>query len=265
MKSYLYPILMSLLILASCAKSDQGQNQVFEEEEINQPAVGFNLEGSDPEAIELADEVMLAMGGRKNWDKTRVICWNFFGARELIWDKWTGDVRIESERDSMTYLVNINTMEGKVAKDGVEITDQEEVNALLDRAKQIWINDSYWLVMPFKLKDSGVTLKYMGEDTTMTGAAADVIQLTFENVGVTPQNKYEIWIDKKNHLVKQWYYYPTDSSEARIKGPWGEYEKHGDILLSGDRGERDLTNIMVFEEVPEEVFESLEPVKLESL
>ena len=45
--------------------------------------------------------------------------------------------------------------------------------------------------MPFKLKNSGVTLKYLGDTTaTKDGKPADVLQLTFEGMGVTPDNKH---------------------------------------------------------------------------
>ena len=82
--------------------------------EQNPPAEGFDLEGSDPAAIELADSIMHVLGGRENWDKTRFISWNFFGRRNLVWDKFKGRVRIESLRDSIIYLTNVNTGEGRV-------------------------------------------------------------------------------------------------------------------------------------------------------
>ncbi len=34
------------------------------QKEINPAALGFNMEGSDPKAIEIADSVMAASGGR---------------------------------------------------------------------------------------------------------------------------------------------------------------------------------------------------------
>jgi hypothetical protein len=49
----------------------------------NPPAAGFDEAGSDAKAIQIADMAMEAMGGRKNWDKTRYIAWNFFGNRKL--------------------------------------------------------------------------------------------------------------------------------------------------------------------------------------
>ena len=46
----------------------------------NPAAEGFDMANSDPAAVELADSIMAAMGGRENWDKTRFISWNFFGS-----------------------------------------------------------------------------------------------------------------------------------------------------------------------------------------
>ena len=46
----------------------------------NPPAKGFNAAGSDAKAVAIADQVMEAMGGRKAWDATRYITWNFLGA-----------------------------------------------------------------------------------------------------------------------------------------------------------------------------------------
>ena len=37
----------------------------------NPPAPGFDLAGSDPRAIAVADQVMERMGGREAWDRTR--------------------------------------------------------------------------------------------------------------------------------------------------------------------------------------------------
>ncbi len=251
----------AILLIAGCT-SGQQDNQVVAEYE-NLPAGGFNVEGSDPKAIEIADQVMDAMGGRSNWDKTRYVCWNFFGARELIWDKQTGDVRIESDRDSTIYILNIHTMEGRVHKNGEEITQPDSLTNYLERGKQIWINDSYWLVMPYKLKDSGVTLKYLGEDTTQSGLQSDVLELRFENVGVTPDNKYNVWVDKETLLIRQWAYYRNDTlAEPGFILPWNEWRQYNNILLSGNRGERELSDIMVLDSLPENTFLTFDSVNL---
>lgn len=221
----------------------------------NPAAAGFDQAGSDPKAIELANKAMDAMGGRKNWDKTRFIAWNFFGNRKLIWDKWTGNVRVDNVNNDQTILLNINDGKGRIFKYGQEQTHADSLAKYLKQGKGAWINDGYWLTMPFKLKDSGVTLKYLGEEKTQDGADADVIQLTFKNVGNTPDNKYKVWVNKANHLVWQWAYYPKfDAEKPGFIRPWTDYKKHGKILLSGERGDRDLTDIMVFDQLPESIF-----------
>ena len=225
---------------------------------IIHPAEGFNQEGSDLVATLLADKVMNAMGGRQAWDNTKYLKWNFFGRRTHLWNKHTGDIRIESPDSELTIMMNINTEEGKVMMAGEELTNPDSLSKYLNRGKRIWINDSYWLVMPFKLKDSGVTLTYQREDTTFLGTRADVIRMSFEGVGVTPENIYDVWVDFDTKLVTQWAYYQSiDSTEPRVF-PWLDYQKFGDILLSGNRGDYALTDIAVFETVPEGVFENFD-------
>ena len=249
---------MNLNVLKSCATAfivsiSCGWAQT------NPAAAGFDQAGSDPKAVALADQVMDAMGGRKNWDKTRYISWNFFGFRKHIWDKWTGNVRIENVRDDLVVLMNINTDKGRIFKHGQEQTSADSLAKYLKTGKGAWINDSYWLVMPYKLKDSGVTLKYVGEEKTKDGKDADLLQLTFKGVGNTPDNKYKVWVDKQTHLVWQWAYYPKfDADKPGFVLPWIDYQKHGKILLSGERGDRDLTEIVVLDKLPETVFTNFE-------
>lgn len=219
----------------------------------NPAAPGFNTEASDSRAIELADSVMAAMGGRQAWDATRYISWNFFGFRTHLWDKWSGNLRFQQQ--GKIVLMNVNTKQGRLFEDGVEVTDADTVAKALQTTYEAWINDSYWLAMPYKLKDSGVTLTYVGEEAMEDGRLADVVQLTFEGVGVTPQNKYHVSIAKDSSLVEQWAFFAEASDpEPRFKTPWAQWTRHGEVLLSGDRGERQLSDIKVYREVPESAF-----------
>ncbi|WP_425389786.1 hypothetical protein [Ekhidna sp.] len=261
MKNQLFFVLL-IIILSACStgssSSESADSTAIADggefvEYNNPPAEGFNQEGSDLLATLLADKTMQAMGGRKAWDDTRYIKWNFFGRRDHIWDKWTGNVRIEIPKDNVTILMNINSLEGKAMRGEKVITDS--LDHYMQQGYEMWVNDAYWLVMPYKLKDSGVTLKYLRDDTTQTGARADVISLAFEDVGVTPENVYEVWIDTDSKLVTQWAYYPDSTSlEPRFITPWADYKKYGDILLSGNRGRNSLENIEVLDEVPEGTF-----------
>lgn len=227
----------------------------------NPPLSGFDLAGSDPRAVQIADEVMTALGGRKAWDQTRYLTWNFFGRRTHVWDKYTGDLRLENE--GTVVLTNLNTKKGRVWKNGQELKDGAELEKALYDAESAWINDSYWVFMPFKLKDSGVTLKYLGKGRTEAGDAADVLELTFAGVGRTPQNKYHVFVDEGSRLVTQWNYYANASDpEPAFKIPWLNWERHGQILLSADRGERKHQDLAVLDSVPASVFQSPETADL---
>ncbi len=233
------------------------------QKETNPAAKGFNETASDPEAIAIADKVMEAMGGRTAWDNTRYLRWNFFGRRTLLWDKQTGDVRIDVPADSAIYVINVNEDGGQVMMGGEEITNPDSLAKYVEAGKKIWVNDSYWLVMPYKLKDSGVTLTYAGEDTMQTGAMADVLEMKFENVGFTPQNRYEVYVDKSDNLVKQWAYY----SEATLDSPnfitpWIDYQEYDGIMLSGNRGKNKLSDIDVLDSIPRQEAFALQPFEM---
>lgn len=232
-----------------------GACQSGEIQENNPPVPGFNIEASDHQAIIIADEVMEAMGGRKNWDATRYLVWNFFGRRKLWWDRQSGNVRIESYPDSTTYLLNMENMTGRVLKNGKQVIVNDSLKLFLSQAKSIWINDSYWLIMPFKLKDDGVTLKHIGEGKTENGYPSEILELTFKGVGDTPNNKYLVYVDKETKLVSQWSYFRTaDQTEPDFTTPWTDYKKYGKILLSGSRGERQITEIGAPENLPASTF-----------
>lgn len=254
-------LFLACLSLAACQGDSDRIDQVEELPEANEnpAAEGFRAEASDAKAIALADSVMLAMGGREAWDETRYLGWDFFGARQLLWDKETGRVRIEVPNDFTVYLVDMQADTGRIMRYGEELTDPDSVAHYVEQAEKIWVNDSYWLLMPFKLKDSGVALTYVGQDTLQTGEPAEVVQLQFEDVGFTPQNKYQVYIDPQDQLVKQWAFYrEADADTPNFITPWEDYQEHGNILLSGERGERDITDITVYEEVPEEAFTEFE-------
>lgn len=255
-------IIFSLLCLGYACNEDAGQSGE-NTTDANPPAEGFDAENSDEKAIELADAVMKAMGGRRSWDTTRFLHWNFFGRRKLLWDKHLGRVRIESMPDSTIYLVDLKNGGGQVKRGDIVLENLDSLAKYTSRGKSIWNNDAYWLLMPLKLKDSGVTLKYVGQDTTVAGSMAEVLQLTFQGVGDTPQNKYLVYIDPQSKLVTQWDYY-ADAGDAapQFSTPWADYQPYGDLLLSGDRGRNRLTEIAVYNQVPEAAFSSFDPVDL---
>jgi hypothetical protein len=224
----------------------------------NPPAVGFDLERSDTRAIEIADRVMSRLGGRSGWEQTRYLTWRFFGTRRHVWDKWTGNLRFE--REDLTVLMNLNDRSGRAWRAGVAVENPDTLAADLQDAYRAWINDSYWLVMPYKLKDSGVTLRYRGQNMTQDGLPAHLLELTFAEVGMTPHNRYEVWVDVHESLVRQWAYYPqAEDEEPRFVMPWQEWTQYGRIWLAADFGRSRHSHVGVFDELSASVFSDPAP------
>lgn len=231
-----------------------------------------NTQEKDERADAIAARTLEAMGGKEGWDKTRFIRFNFFGFRLHHWDRATGRHRLEgTSREDVDYVVlhNLDTREGAVYLDG-KMVEGEKKKEWLDNAYSAWINDTYWLLMPYKLKDPGVTLSYDGSEV-LDGVAYDRLLLTFERVGLTPGDKYWAWINKETGLMDRWAYFLESYEEGRepTQWKWLDWDRYGKIVLSPrrikveDGSERGLTDLAVFDEVPDRIFESPEPASLD--
>lgn len=203
---------------------------------------------NNDKALLIAKKVVDAMGGQDNYNNTRFIQWDF-GNRKLYWDKWTGDVRVEYPEKSLVVLVNINTGNGKAYENETLVEDEKKTKKLLNQGKRWWINDSYWLVMPWKLQDPGVSLKYIKEVVRPDGKKADVLQLTFKSVGATPNNKYWVYVDQEDHLIKRWDFFKSfNDTKPKLSTPWDNYQKVGNILWSFNRSKFGPKHVVVKQE-----------------
>jgi hypothetical protein len=238
----LLPVLLALALAPAC--------RTAEVVEVNPPAPGFDFARSDPRAIAIADEVMLALGGRPAWDATRCVQWKFAGKRRLCWDRLTNDLRLDE--GGRVILMNLQNGEGRVFEGAGELVrDANRKRELLDEAYASWSNDSYWLFAPYKLKDGGVQLTWAREDKLDDGRAADVLRLEFEGVGITPQNAYEMYVARDTRLVEQsrFFKWRTDSKPATTT-PWRDWRRYGNILLASDHGSGPTTNEIVVYDAP---------------
>lgn len=264
MKQLTIQILVALFLCYGCTapteqKAESANNQSAEPTIANPALPGFNESASDAKAISIADEVMNEMGGRKAWDELKTISWTFYESRKLTWDKPSGKVRVDNLRGGPLESVVINlkdTSDVQLKMGGQLITEPDSLSKFGNYGKSAWINDAYWLVMPFKLKDSGVTLKYLREDTTLTGEAAHILQLTFEEVGVTPENRYEIYVSKDRKLVAQWAFFrQKDQEKPNFNLAWDDYKEYSGVLLATDRGRPNaITKLQVMDAPPEGTF-----------
>jgi len=201
-------------------------------------------QANDPKAKALADRVMDALGGTDAWNKTRFLRFDFAVDREgktvvrrsHVWDKWTGRYRLEATtREGAPYVVlmNINERDGRAFIKGSEVSG-DEGKKLVDQGYSIWVNDTYWLLMPYKMKDPGVHLEVAGQETKGT-TTWDKLHLSFEGVGLTPKDQYWAYVNRKTGLVDRWDYVLKGENKPKTTFMWTNWKKHGGVMLADDR------------------------------
>jgi hypothetical protein len=161
-------------------------------------------------------------------------------------------------------LTNINTKEGWAYVKGRRIGGEEE-KKYVELAYAIWVNDTYWLLMPYKMKDPGVILACDGEEKN-GDEIWDRVTLTFDNVGLTPKDRYWAYVNRTTGLVDKWEYILNGGTGPAVPWLWKDWARHGAILLASARVNlQDDTRIHfpVLEapvSVPDRAFASLESV-----
>lgn len=230
-------------------------------------AATFAPSEQDPDgskAAALVNRVIKEMGGRKAWDNVPYVAWSFAGSYQ-VWDKHANNYRYE--KDSIVAITNLDTRQGKAYIHGKDVTGTEAGQKIIDRMYAAWANNSYWLLMPWKLADPGLTVRYVGEGQTEAGEPADLLELTFEKVGVTPQNKYIIAVSKEKGLVTQWSFFRNASDPTpSFTRPWHNYQSYGPVKLSTGRSTNpedgvNIRHLALPSNVPASVFNSPTPIE----
>jgi hypothetical protein len=223
----------------------------------------------DPKALALADRLLESLGGRAAWDAVRFVRFRFAGFRDHHWDKWTGRHRVEytnREGERWVVLQDLDTKQGRAWKNDREVTGEEAAKAV-QGGYAAWINDTYWLFMPYKWRDPGVRLAYDGEEE-IGGVTYDKVKLTFDSVGLTPGDTYWGYLNRETGLMDRWAYVleSYEPGRAATAWDWKGWQRYGGILLAGGRTnvengrELPLAAIAIDEPIPDAVFESPAPV-----
>jgi hypothetical protein len=199
---------------------------------------------SDPKAIAVADQVMAALGGHDRWDRLVGLEWTFDVAirdtvrssRRHAWNKHTGWHRVSGmNRAGQPFVIidQLDTGKGAAWVNGNRI-DGDSLQKLIKLGKSLWTNDSYWFLMPYKMRDPGVTLKYEGE-TGESGRMMDKIAMSFDKVGETPGDHYWVSVDRGTHRVAQWEYVLQGDQPPPQTWAWDDWEEHGGLWFSTAR------------------------------
>lgn len=182
-------------------------------------------------ADSLAFDITEGVGGLDVWEQMPGLEWEWAVVRDStelvrtrhVWDKKGDRARVEwpGGQDSVWVAVySPSTFDedapvGEVALNGMAIRGPE-AGERLSEANGRFINDGYWLFAPIKVLDPGVRRDL---DATPMG---DRLALSFENVGLTPGDRYWIEVEPATRSMTGWAYVLEGSGEPETRWSWTE-------------------------------------------
>ncbi|MBS1121337.1 MAG: hypothetical protein H6Q90_3565 [Deltaproteobacteria bacterium] len=181
----------------------------------NAPAT-FDRAGSDPKALELADQVFAAAGGPGNWDKAKQIRWNqtvtsdgkVLLEGEHAWDRWNarhfarlhkpdGNIKVGYQLYGSFAMGFMESDNGKTRN-----LDDESRERAVKVAKEAFNVDTAVMSLQFLLFEPGAKLSYVGpvRDDAGNEAAYDDLQVVFADP-LRENLEFHAIVDHTSHLI----------------------------------------------------------------
>lgn len=216
-----------------------------------------------PSSDEVARRATDILGAADALDKARYIAFTFNVERDgktissfpQRWDRFTGEYRVSGKTaDGISFDVtlNVNTRMGHGTMNGRPVTDPTKFKELFEMGYRRFINDTNWLLMPFKMLYPGVHHSYDGQRTDSCGHSWDLVKLTFDDVAGLPfGDTYWMWVNRDTGVIEEWDLKQRGSApdaqpiEVVMRG----YQRIGGLLLSTRRDVRVNGQIIRFDDL----------------
>lgn len=173
----------------------------------------FDRAGSDPKAIEIADQVIVASGGHEKWAAAKQIRWSQSIASgdagkppvtfDEAWDRWNGrhHLKLHTPSGDVTVMRGLYDGHGAAYGGGSKLT-KEETDRVLAEARDRWEFDSTPLAIAFLLEAPGAKLTLVGERPGEGGdPATDELKLTFDPKDPTRSMTYYVLVNRTTHQI----------------------------------------------------------------
>lgn len=228
------------LLLVACGQGTSGEPSA--EADARAAAVAAI---EDPDASRVWAGMMETIAPDHGWERARYLEFDWAVrrpqgdtiVRHHRWDRWDGTARYEAPTQNGRIVAIFDTADpesGRVWLEGREL-DGDEAREALVGAHRAHINDGYWLLMPFKWADPGVTARYAGEQEDEDGRRWEVVELTFEpETGYTPQNMYRAFVDPESGRMGRWHFLSNPEADP-APSDWVDWRRVGPIELSPTR------------------------------
>lgn len=160
--------------------------------------------------------------GFENWKNVSELHFTFNVDRDTThfertwtWNPKLDKVSLISEKDSITYY-------------------RKSVDSSSISADKAFINDKFWLLVPFQLVwDTAATISEMTiTEAPISKSQLNKITITYPNQGgYTPGDAYDLYFGD-DYLLKEWIYRKGNSPEPTMMTTWEDYQDFGGIKIA---------------------------------
>ena len=178
-------------------------------------AVFFVMDESMPEgkpgveAEQLADEMLRTLN-KQAFDSLEYIEFTYVGVHSYEWDVKNNQVTVAWD-DQRVFLDLNQSIDG--------------YSLLQYKAYEYFINDTFWLIAPFKVRDAGVQRSIVDLDQNRG------LLVTYTSGGVTPGDSYLWIIDEKGYPVA-WKLWTSNVPIGGLEFTWAGWKKLNNVWFS---------------------------------
>lgn len=161
------------------------------------------------EAEQLADEMLKALN-KPAFDSLAMIKFTYPGNHRYEWNKKDNKVRVQWEGNDVFLDLNLSP---------------ENFSSLEYQGYEYFLNDSFWMIAPFKVRDDGVVR------STVEVEDGRGLLVTYTSGGVTPGDSY-LWIIDDKGFPIAWKLWTSNVPLDGLKIGWGGWVEKGGVWFS---------------------------------
>jgi hypothetical protein len=159
-------------------------------------------------------------------------------SRSWVWEPKTGQVTFEG-KDKAGKPVTVGYRRADLS------TQPDAVKKVIDPA---FLNDQYWLVLPFHVVWDGAAVTDAGKQKLpLGGGSAEELVVKYASGGYSPGDTWDLYIGRGDRIVQMVYHRGGSAKPSTVTVRWTDYKKAGPLLVALDhRGNADGTPARVF-------------------
>ncbi len=170
-----------------------------------------------PQADALAQKMFKAVNGEA-FKNTRYLIWTFRNGKHFyVWDKTLGKAKVSWD-DITVNLILDQSKKSYVFINKVIVNDDKQREKAIKKAIELFNNDSFWLVAPFKVFDKGVERSLVKLDDGTNG-----LLVTYKSGGSTPGDSY-LWKLQPNGFPESFKMWVQIIPIGGLEATWDDWQ-----------------------------------------